>query len=319
MKFGVREICDVVLKTKTNRKIGNKIFYANEPVIYFDSLKTTTLEGSSETVYATGGRGNTNLVSWSGEKTVTFTMEDALISPVSFMILSGAGLIEGSESNKIKIHKIEQTDKVAVTGEAESVETVKITLSQKPVWDKNDNSIYVMLLDASGEPVSEPFIPSGVSENEVTLNATDDLSAKSADAWTQGFTQGGAVLVDYYYEEANVSQINIMPEEFGGNFYLEAETLFRNKDGNDMPAIFTIPNCRVQSNFSFSMSSTGDPSTFSFVMDAFPDYTRFDKTKKVLVSIDIIANTSSAEVLTRPKTQTTDTWDDDAQLVTRPS
>lgn len=53
-------------------------------------------------------------------------------------------------------------------------------------------------------------------------------------------------------------------------------------------------------------------------MDAFPDYTRFDKTKKVLVSIDIIANTSSAEILTRPKTQTTDTWDDDAQLVTRP-
>lgn len=259
MKFGVREICDVVLKTKTNRKIGNKIFYANEPVIYFDSLKTTTLEGSSETVYATGGRGNTNLVSWSGEKTVTFTMEDALISPVSFMILSGAGLIEGSEENKIKIHKIEQTDKVEVTG-TESIDSVKITLSQTPVYNKEDNSIYIMLLDASGEPVSEPFIPESVEGKEVTLKTTDTLKGGTATAWAQGFVNGGAVLVDYYYEEANVSQINIMPEEFGGNFYLEAETLFRNKDGNDMPAIFTIPNCRVQSNFSFSMSSTGDPS-----------------------------------------------------------
>ena len=43
MLFGVREICDVVFKAKTNQKIGNKIFYKGEPVIYFDSLKTSTL------------------------------------------------------------------------------------------------------------------------------------------------------------------------------------------------------------------------------------------------------------------------------------
>lgn len=27
MKFGVREICDVVLKAKAPQKVGNKIFY----------------------------------------------------------------------------------------------------------------------------------------------------------------------------------------------------------------------------------------------------------------------------------------------------
>ena len=42
-KFGVREICDVVLKAKAKTKIGNKIFYANEPVMYFDTLKTSTM------------------------------------------------------------------------------------------------------------------------------------------------------------------------------------------------------------------------------------------------------------------------------------
>ena len=45
MKFGVREICDVVLKAKAAQKIGSKVFYKNEPVIYFDSLKTSSLEG----------------------------------------------------------------------------------------------------------------------------------------------------------------------------------------------------------------------------------------------------------------------------------
>ena len=38
MKFGVREICDVVLKAKAPQKIGNKIFYTNEPVLYFDNF-----------------------------------------------------------------------------------------------------------------------------------------------------------------------------------------------------------------------------------------------------------------------------------------
>ena len=93
MKFGVREICDVVLKAKSAQKIGNKIFYAGEPVIYFDTLKTSSLEGAATTVYAQGGRGNSRLVAWEGERTLTFTMEDALISPEGFMILSGAGLI----------------------------------------------------------------------------------------------------------------------------------------------------------------------------------------------------------------------------------
>lgn len=62
MKFGVREICEVVLKAKAAMKVGNKVFYKNEPVIYFDTLKTSSMEGAATTVYAQGGRGNSRLV-----------------------------------------------------------------------------------------------------------------------------------------------------------------------------------------------------------------------------------------------------------------
>ena len=65
-KLGVREICEVVLKAKATMKVGNKMFYKNEPVIYFDTLKTSSLEGSATTVYATGGRGNARLIAWEG-------------------------------------------------------------------------------------------------------------------------------------------------------------------------------------------------------------------------------------------------------------
>ena len=60
-----------------------------------------------------------------------------------------------------------------------------------------------------------------------------------------------------------------------------------------MPAEFIIPNCKIQSNFTFTMASSGDPSSFTFTMDAFPDYTRFDKSKKVLAAIQIIKEAAS--------------------------
>ena len=62
-----------------------------------------------------------------------------------------------------------------------------------------------------------------------------------------------------------------------------------------MPAEFIIPNCKIQSNFTFTMASSGDPSTFTFTMDAFPDYTRPDPTKKVLSAIQIIEDAEGDE------------------------
>jgi hypothetical protein len=43
------------------------------------------------------------------------------------------------------------------------------------------------------------------------------------------------------------------------------------------------------------MASTGDPSTFNFVVDTFPDYTKFDKTKKVLAAIQIVDDSVNEE------------------------
>ena len=294
MKFGVREICDVVLKAKAPQKIGNKIFYKNEPVLYFDTLKTSSMEGAATTVYAQGGRGNSRLMAWEGERTVTFTMEDALISPAGFMILSGAGLIEATELAPIMVHTTEQTDNVEVTDAG-----VVITLEEKPVFDANENFIYVMRME-NGEVVSEPFIPTEAKDNTITL-------ATSNGSDLTGFANGDVVLVDYYVErKGGVQEINITPDKFGGNYYLEASTLFRNTDGVDMPAEFIIPNCKIQSNFNFTMASSGDPSTFTFTMDAFPDYTRFNKTKKVLAAIQIIENSEDAVELTRINTPSED-------------
>ena len=309
MKFGVREICDVVLKAKANQKDGNKIFYKNEPVIYFDTLKTSSMEGAATTVYAQGGRGNARLMAWEGERTVTFTMEDALISPAGFMILSGAGLIEASDTQPIIVHTTEQTDEVAVEKDTDGkVTSVIITLNNEPysVEDSDENYIYVMVMK-DGEVVTEPYIPMSATGKTITLNPSDDLGE---------FYNECVVLVDYYVaRKGGVSEITITPDKFGGYYYLEASTLFRNTDGVDMPAEFVIPNCKIQSNFTFSMASSGDPSTFTFTIDAFPDYTRFDKTKKVLAAIQIITDGEGTEEVRRERTASNHIEDDNGMIV----
>ena len=310
MKFGVREICDVVLKAKAAQKIGNKIFYANEPVIYFDTLKTSSMEGAATTVYAQGGRGNTRLVAWEGERTVTFTMEDALISPEGFMILSGAGLIDASASTPVYQHVTETVDAANVTIDANGI---NIAVSNKPYLptDKGDNFAYVMFMK-NGEIITEPYIPQhgDLEAGEdgkfsILVSAHDNYHQLSENEESHVYeikdqvAKGDfdAVLVDYYVERvSDAQQIEITADKFGGNYYLEASTLFRDQNGVDMPAEFIIPNCKIQSNFTFTMASSGDPSTFTFTMDAFPDYTRFDHSKKVLAAIQIIKDAASQDL-----------------------
>jgi hypothetical protein len=324
MKFGVREICDVVLKAKAPQKIGNKIFYTNEPVLYFDTLKTSTMEGAATTVYAQGGRGNSRLVAWEGERTVTFTMEDALISPEGFMILSGAGLIEASANNTVKQHLTERVDRK--DAQKISDNEITVTVSKKPYRPMKDdafvdgegNFMYVMLVK-DDEIVSEPYIPDHENIDEVDgkfvihvrPHGNYDIVSESDDQYDihkntidEGvFPEYDSVIVDYYTEhDAEAMQIEITPDKFGGNYYLEASTLFRDQRGVDMPAEFIIPNCKIQSNFNFTMASSGDPSTFTFTMDAFPDYTRFDRTKKVLAAIQIVSVAGTSD-LYRDKTE----------------
>lgn len=300
MRFGVREICDVAFRAKSKMTLGGRTFYKNEPVIYFDSLKTSSLEGASTTVYATGGHGNTRLIAWEGERTLTFNMEDALISPESLAILSGAGLAKAAENNPVYVHMTSQ-GKVATKN--------TIVIPEIACWNgvatgtpgtgtaadyKHANAdIFCMVLSDSGTVDVEPCVPAAVvyGDGKTTITCYADGAAGHKD-----LEVGKVVLVDYYIKKvSNTILIEITPEIKGQNFYIEASTLFRDENtGLDMPAEFVIPNGKVQSNFTFSMASSGDPSTFSFVVDAFPGYTKFDLSKKVLAAIQVVMDDVAA-------------------------
>ena len=274
MKFGVREICDVVFKAKADTVIGTSTFKKGQPVLYIDSAKTSTIEGAATTVYAQGGRGNTRLIAWEGEKTLTFTVEDALLSPIGFSVLSGAGLFK-SNTEKVHVH----TTANAYVG-TDGVIDLSDVLGESETID-NTAPVFVMIAEADGS---------------ITGELVEDLAIANQTLTGATSAAGKNVFVDFYVvkESANVSELQIDAENFAGSYYVEASTLFRREsDGVDMPAEITLPNVKIQSNFTFSMASTGDPSTFTFTMDAFPGYTMFDRTKKVLCVIQVVEDATA--------------------------
>ena len=272
MKFGVREICDVVFKALDDGKMGTYSYVKGQPVLYIDSAKTSSMEGAATTVYAQGGRGNTRLIAWEGEKTLTFTVEDALLSPIGFAMLAGAGLLKAGENKVAMVHC---TEKVRAANDG------TLTLANEC---SSSGPVFVL-----GE--DEGAFTTRLEGITIDENSTKEKKVLSGDEIKAGTTY----FVDYYTEKAEaVTELQIDAAHFGGFFYVEAATLFRREhDGTDLPAELIFPRVKIQSNFSFNMSSTGDPSTFSFVMDAFPGKTLFDQTQEVLCAIQVIDETTA--------------------------
>jgi len=278
MKYGIREAVDVVFKAASAMTLGTQTFAKGEPVIYFDSLKSSTVEGGATTVYAMGGKGNTRLLAWEGDKTVTFTFEDALISSTGLAILSGAGLIKAATGESLTSHRtVTATSTVTVEGTVPVDISAAIDASETFVT----TDVFGMVLDSAGEIVTKLGVASATGATDLEFTA-----ATAADVPVGSYT----VLVDYYVtKDADITQIDITAEQFAGYFYIEGDTLFRRQqDGVDIEAQVIIPNAKIQTAFTLAMSPTGDPSSFTFTADAFPGVVKGNtEAKKVLYALQL--------------------------------
>jgi len=256
-----------------------------------------------------------------GEKTATFTITEALLSPISFSMLSGAGVVNQEKKAK-KVHlTLEGT--VDVTSGDSGVTSAKITVKADDftgyeiyvadsakveggdltIGTSEEYQIYAMILDNNGSGVVE-YISKGEID-DVTANTTDGLVITLAPANVKDIAKynGRTCLVDCYATtDMPVTTLTVDAENFGGTFYIEAETLFRDEGtGKDFPATFIIPKGKIQGNFTFNMAATGDPSTFDFTIDCTLGKVR-GESGKVLYAIDIIDTISSASGHTDAKT-----------------
>lgn len=236
-KFGAKEVMDVVLYD----------MQTNKPVIAFDTLKTSTIEVTSEKVYARGGKGNPKLITWEINKEGKLTIEDALLSPKSMELVSGLKSTTGKRA--IQMRQKTQWD----------------TTGETPV-DKGD--IFPLTANASGV-IELAYAPKETATNILVYEASDDcgtpLNMASATLSGKNLTVASAankkVIVYYNYDSADTAQAFVIDSaHFSGTYKLVGDTVVRNVDtGKDEAFQVVIPNLKWTSNLNLSFAAEGDP------------------------------------------------------------
>lgn len=222
------------------KEVANVIFFdvsTGKPVIFFDTLKVSTIENASESAEARGGQGNNKLMSWDFGRTATLTLQDALLSDSSLALLAGSTV---SETN-VDIVGREVLTAVSATG-------IKVSLAETP---KNVGSITVYK------------VVNGIMADEVTGFT---LSTKDV-TFPTGVIAGDQLMVFYTYTKASgASKVTFSGNAFPATYKVVGDTVVRGEDGIDRKMQFVIPKAKLQSNFSLTMEAE-NVSTFDFTLD----------------------------------------------------
>ncbi|WP_313069769.1 hypothetical protein [Lacrimispora sp.] len=241
-KFGAKEVMDVILYDMSTSK----------PAIFFDTLKTSSIEVTSEKVYARGGKGNAKLITWELNKEGKLTIEDALLSPKSLELISGVATVTGAQTVYMR-----QATAYDTTGSTpvDKGELFPLTASPSGVIEL----AYVPKEAASGILVYEVENDCGTAI--VMTNAT--LTGKTL---TVPAAADKKLVVYYTFSSAASTETYVIDSShFSGTYKLVGNTVIRNREtGKDEAFQVVIPNLKWSSNLNLDFSAEGDPTPTSF-------------------------------------------------------
>lgn len=219
---------------KVNKTVNHYI-----PVLYLDTLKITTIDQTAEVTYATGGRGNANLIGWDYGKEITLSIEDALFTPASMSAMwsGGTDFVKGVKDTK-RIDRMEKCvakrSFIVPAGNSKGTPTEGETSAEAVYYDPRTMEPY-----QDGTPITE---------GEMFLK------------WTRSVA----------YEGQSIGRtIEISADQFPGVYKVVGETYARNKDtGEDQRFQFVISQAKMDSERSITLEADGDPSVNSYLSNA---------------------------------------------------
>ena len=273
-KYAIKEVADVMFYELDSKGAPSA------PVLYLDTLKTSTLSQSSEVVDARGGKGNVKILSWDTNKELTIEMEDAVYSAKSLGIMFGGDMkVYGDKQEVLKTLRFDPSQ-IMEASTASSSDKAYLT------FDINGNKLYIAktLVTAfsyqkndSGtiSEVSEPVPVDRASVNWatgkvqagdpaadteqtvefITFDLLDCTSSPVARDTGNGVISGGVT-------------IDIGAEFNSNTYYITGDTYARNvASGKDEFLQFIIPKGKVSAeDVSLTMEADGDPATFSMTV-----------------------------------------------------
>lgn len=241
--FGAKEVMNVTLYDMATDK----------PKIYFDSLKTSSIEVKSTKVYARGGRGNVKLITWETDKEATLKIEDALLSPKSLELISGIAPVNGSAI--IRMRQASTYDKTDPENPIDKGENYPLTANSTGVIElahEPTDSVSAILVYEATDDCGTPLAMSGATLEGSTLTLAAAANKK--------------VVVYYHYTSSATTQTYVISAtKFSGTYKLVGDTVLRNRTtGKDEPFQVTIPNLKWSSDLTLDFKAEGDPTPTSF-------------------------------------------------------
>ena len=249
-KYAIKEVADVMFYELDSKGAPSA------PVLYLDTLKTSTLSQSSEVVDARGGKGNVKLLSWDTNKELTLEMEDAVFSANSLAIMFGGSVKQNGNAQEVL--KTLSSDKFKATDTSKMLSfevkdaTYYIDVTKvawfKYVTDANTKETKITPIAITASTTAMP--------TDADFGTFDLLDAVTAASGGTGVISDGL-------------EINIT-SEFGDNtYYITGDTYARNvASGKDDFLQFIIPKGKVSAeDVSLTMEADGDPATFSMTVN----------------------------------------------------
>ena len=256
-KYGIKEVADVMFYELDSAGAPSA------PALYLDTLKVSTIEQSSETVDATGGKGNVKLLSWDTNKEITLTLEDALFSAKSLGIMFGGTMKDnGFKQEVLKTLRFSDVSTIGTSGSDASPNYWKFTIKDVDYAISKDKATYFEYKAGETNPQ-----PASVSQFDfITFDLLDctklvggyAVARAIDDESTAGTNEDNGIV-------KNGIEIDITSNFDSNTYYITGDTYARNfESGQDEFLQFIVPKGKVSAeDVSLTMEADGDPATFS--------------------------------------------------------
>lgn len=255
-KYASVTVCDVTLYDLVTKY----------PVMFFDTLQVTSIDGAAETTDIQGGQGNATLASVSHSKTIDVQFDDAIMTMSSLALLTGGNLEQATDNAKITMTETEIRE---VAGAA-----TKITLSRKP---KVGSYVWIaMMTDGILSTASRTEVK--IAEGDITTETDGSfgiLFSKFHNAPVSAEDANYRVFYEWemgWNDTEELSELTVLADKFAGTYRFIGDTvLFNQYTGlNDIFQI-EIPKLKLDSSYSMSLNAATEAVVFSFKGKALRD------------------------------------------------
>lgn len=250
------------------RDAGSFTFYRldgnKEAVVTLNTLKTSGIETSGETVYARGGFGNAKLVGFSSNREAKITLEDAIFDVDALAMITG--------------NEIKRATKVIDLQEVLTVDSnLEVTIT-KNIVDTHPITVAILQDNGSlGDKIECDTTGVGGTGKYVFSNKTITFDMGDVE-------EGQKVKVFYRANTApDASSIRVTTDAFGQSFRVVGDIIVRDEyTKQDYAAQLKIPCAKFEDNFSLSLAADGDPATLSLPLEVLKDPSSNDMWEMVI-------------------------------------